>query len=415
MKIRLMLIAIIAVISISTLAQQQPLPESNGATGGRAGVRVVNPQQLVQLPHSQLQNTLGTQQTLVPSTQASTAGLPTFWFGGGTIVGTIPTDPSTTTIQVDVVPVILNITQGGTLFTFDPTHGDPGCIPTNYTAFNLFAGSPFFASVPITINGVSEGTTQYLDAFQRAELAYVDPNHHTMLFGVGFPALTISANVPAGGNSTAAVFSLGGTQCGNSAGPLNPQGMLGIYNFNNIDGVLRNYISARGAQIQPSHLVFFLLYNSVMATNPADIRTCCVTGYHSMIGGSLSLPGQTYAIGDFEGRNQTAFPGVADVSVISHELAEWANDPSGQNPVPAWGNIGQLLNRGCQANLEVGDPLSGTLAPSIPYGVFTFHFQELAFLSWFVGDHPSQGAGGKYSSNGTFSGYAQPCPPGGTF
>jgi hypothetical protein len=90
-----------------------------------------------------------------------------------------------------------------------------------------------------------------------------------------------------------------------------------------------------------------------------------------------------------------------------------ANDPSGVNSVnPAWGNIGQV--GGCQGNFEVGDPLSGTLAPAVSLNGFTYDFQELAFFSWFYRDSPSQGAGGKFSSNGTFSGSAQPCPPGGT-
>ena len=43
----------------------------------------------------------------------------------------------------------------------------------------------------------------------------------------------------------------------------------------------------------------------------------------------------------------------------------------------------------------------------------TYRLQELAFFSWFFGG-PSLGTGGKYSSNGTFGGYANLCPPGGT-
>ena len=76
------------------------------------------------------------------------------------------------------------------------------------------------------------------------------------------------------------------------------------------------------------------------------------------------------------------------------------NDPFRHNPVPKWGHIGQ--QPGCQGNLEVGDPLSGTLAPPIvmPNG-FTYHMQELAFLSWFYGA-PSIGVNGWFSANGTF-------------
>jgi hypothetical protein len=85
---------------------------------------------------------------------------------------------------------------------------------------------------------------------------------------------------------------------------------------------------------------------------------------------------------------------------MSHAVAEWMNDPFGNNPVPAWGHIVQQA--GCQGNLEVGDPLSGTQAPRIvmPNG-FTHHLQELAFFSWFYGA-PSIGIHGWFSSDGTF-------------
>ena len=48
-----------------------------------------------------------------------------------------------------------------------------------------------------------------------------------------------------------------------------------------------------------------------------------------------------------------------DISVLSHEVGEWLDDPFGNNPTPAWGNTGQVKGH-CQANLEVGDPLTGT-------------------------------------------------------
>ncbi len=91
---------------------------------------------------------------------------------------------------------------------------------------------------------------------------------------------------------------------------------------------------------------------------------------------------------------------------------EWVNDPSGGNLVPDWGNIGQV--GGCQSNLETGDPLTGTSMPGVTMptgaGNTVFYSQEQAFFSWFLGTAP--GAGGKYSSNGTFTSFAQPCPPG---
>ncbi|MBV9265352.1 MAG: hypothetical protein JO061_04205, partial [Acidobacteriaceae bacterium] len=186
----------------------------------------------------------------------------------------------------------------------------------------------------------------------------------------------------------------------------NPANLLAVVNINTIDAYLQQYISAHG--LNASQFPFFVLYNSVMSNGAAsNSNNCCILGYHNALGN----PGQTYGIADFEGRNQTVFSGVSDVAAASHELAEWADDPFGSNATPAWGNIGQVS--GCQNDFEVGDPLSGTLMPAVTLNGFTYHLQELAFYSWFYGG-PSIGAGGAYSSNGTFSGFAKSCPPGGT-
>jgi hypothetical protein len=91
---------------------------------------------------------------------------------------------------------------------------------------------------------------------------------------------------------------------------------------------------------------------------------------------------------------------------MSHEIAEWMDDPTGLNPTPLWGNIGQVT--GCQNNLEVGDPLSGTL--EIPSDAATvYHVQDLAFKSWFYHDATSSGVNGWYSLYGTFRTFAADC------
>jgi hypothetical protein len=113
---------------------------------------------------------------------------------------------------------------------------------------------------------------------------------------------------------------------------------------------------------------------------------------------------------DFD--STSAFPGTEDISASSHEIGEWMNDPLGNNATPAWGHIGQV--GGCQNNFEVGDPLSGTLFPSVALSGFTYHMQELAFFSWFY-SAPSIATGSSdFSNNDTFKGDAILCPPGGT-
>ena len=62
----------------------------------------------------------------------------------------------------------------------------------------------------------------------------------------------------------------------------------------------------------------------------------------------------------------------------------------------------------CQANLEVGDPLSGTIFP-VTSGTFTYHLQELAFFSWFYRQSPSIGLNGAYSDQDHFKTPAAAC------
>jgi hypothetical protein len=83
------------------------------------------------------------------------------------------------------------------------------------------------------------------------------------------------------------------------------------------------------------------------------------------------------------------------------------DDPAGNNPTPPWGNVGQVT--GCQSNLEVGDPLSGTDITVTMSNSYTYHLQELAFVSWFYRTSPSIGVNGWYSSNGTFKTPAAAC------
>ncbi len=327
----------------------------------------------------------------------------------GVIVGQSPMGGNqTTTVPVVLIPVILKITQGGTVYTFNPSSGDPGCLGNGNTGLSLTTESPLFHSANFTLNGVNVGDTQYGDAILRGEFwHYVqsEPSYHLSLSTSTGSALTISINAGRSGNTTAEVYNLSGSQCGDNTGT-NPHGKIAVVNINTVDSLLQNYISAHS--LNASQFPFFVLYNSAMSEGSANnLNYCCVLGYHNALGN----PGQTYGIADFEGRDQTVFSGTADVSAGSHEVNEWINDPYGSNPTPAWGNIGQVS--GCQSNFEVGDPLSGTLMPSVPLNGFTYHLQELAYYSWFYGG-TSLGTGGKYSSNGTFGGSAKLCPPGGT-
>jgi hypothetical protein len=314
----------------------------------------------------------------------------------GVMVGTSPfAPPAGTKISTVIVP--LKVTSGG--FVFDPTAANP--CDSGVSAVKRFRSSPLVSTVKnLTINGVNVGTTQYINGFRRAEF-------WNQFVGSSFYQNTLSPVV------TAKVESVDAGAHG--IADFSGCGLLGIVSFNWLDsyltGTLIPSLTAQGV-IGPTKFVVFLLSNVVESlTDPPSLGSCCILGYH----GATGNPVQTYSPMNWDTTGDFSFGAAQDASVSSHEIGEFMDDPLATNPTPAWGHIGQV--GGCQGNLEVGDPLTGTLMPGITLGGKTYHVQELAFFSWYFNRNgvPSLGAGGKFSSNGTFSGPSKPCPPGGTF
>lgn len=338
----------------------------------------------------------------------------------GSMVGGNPFNRGARATNVNVVLIPVRIQLTGTIRNFDPTSTDTGCLGSTVpdTALSRTQGSPLFNSVAnFMMNGVNVGTTTFPDAFQRAafwsNVSTVAPAYHTNFsVTVGPTQVLTTANNAAGSGASVSLSS----DCGTNALTSDNPPRYAEMDINYIDAQLNTIITNLG--LTANQFPFFILYRTFMTIGPPNQGQCCVLGYHSTVSNSptTAVPGQTYGIGMYD-LGQAFGPTSNDISALSHELMEWINDPSGVNLVPEWGNIGQV--GGCtggqpgQNNLEVGDPLSGTLAPAITMlnGV-TYHAQEMAFYSWFIGG-PSLGAGGKYSSNGTFSGFAKNCSSGG--
>jgi hypothetical protein len=185
---------------------------------------------------------------------------------------------------------------------------------------------------------------------------------------------------------------VGSIGCGN--------GLVGGVNIKALDTHLQNVVipSLKSQGVTTTTFPIFLLHNFAEICG----SRCLAAGYHSAF--SVGTGVQTYGVAMYD--NSGLFTGSSDISILSHEVAEWQNDPNGGNPTPSWGNIGQVS--GCQTNLEVGDPLSGTSFNDTLNG-FTYHPQELAFFSWFYHQSPSLGVNGWYSDKGTFKTFAAPC------
>jgi hypothetical protein len=225
--------------------------------------------------------------------------------------------------------------------------------------------------------------TQITDALQRAEFWSVlkGQNYHTVFTPAAQP-LVVDVNAPADATTMAGV-------CDDTTLASHRVGKIEAREYYRmIDPLINKYSVSTQATV-------ILTYN-ILLNDPSG---CCTLGFHGAYqrkkgkGGGL----QTFADGSYYD-DGALFRNYGDIGVLTHELGELLNDPFVHNKTPAWGHIGEV--RGCQASLEVGDPLSGTNFTLI-YNGFTYNPQELAFFSWFFRT-PSTGTGGLFSFEGTF-------------
>jgi hypothetical protein len=308
----------------------------------------------------------------------------------GTLAGGNPfsNPPTGSTINAVVVPVIFNI--GGTIF--DPTA--PDSCDSGYSAVNRFNASPLVQPVPnLTFNGVNVGTAQYTDGFMRAEFRNVTGGNPAYSNPISF-STAAPVTITTGANGITS-----GSGCG----------LAGVVSQAFLDTQIASLVQTltKSGVISTTKIALFLTnYVAISTVSPLPPPgTSTYYGYHAASGS----PPQVYAFSDYP-------TPVGDVEIAAHQIAELMNDPLVNNATPAWGAVG--IVPGCQGNLEVADPLVGNqIKKTITLNGFDYHLPEFAYFSWFFNSPsaPSLGAGGIFSSNGTFLGPSKACPPGGTY
>ncbi|MBV9381684.1 MAG: hypothetical protein JO242_13570 [Streptosporangiaceae bacterium] len=282
-----------------------------------------------------------------------------------TSVGTNPrTSIATTTVPVTFIPVRINEADGG--FSY----------PTG--AVGSTTGSALFR------NSAATGGTQYGAATLRASYwRYVAAHKGRWHVLLGKPVTTalLTINVPSNQGATAQ----------DSSGDFVP-----LVNVNWYAGML-NGIAARYA---PNRLVVFLTYNTVGCSDFTNTSTCGIGGFHTAVG--TSTGNHTYSWASW------VSPGVfgagsADTAAMSHEVAEWLNDPFVNDIVPRW-SVPSEPQYGCSNAFEVGDPLVGHT-----FTIGALHYQDETNFSWFARQKPSVGFNGWYSYKGTFRTFSPSC------
>jgi hypothetical protein len=277
-----------------------------------------------------------------------------FTYGGSNytynMVGTAPSTNSSTTVPVYLIPVKIVITpRRGSKVTYDPAH----VLSNGRSVTSNTQVSPIFDSSTTYIQGgTNVGTTQYIDAYQRANFwgtVKTDTSYHLLLGG---PTVTAEQTL-----SPPSTYGKTGSEFGFTAG---------LVDINWFDAQLPSIINRLG--IAPNAFPIFLTYDVYLTESGG----CCIGGYHSSEG-SASNP-QSYAQATYVD-HVGAF--AQDVSAMSHEVGEWADDPLTVNPN---GN-----NTPCGI-LEVGDPLEGeSNYGGFPYTVngFKYNLQDLVTLPYF--------------------------------
>jgi len=305
------------------------------------------------------------------------------------IVGTNPSLGANTT----VVPTVLVPLK----FIF-PNPGHPVLDGTN--VIEATANSPIFQVADYTTGGVDLGVTQFGDALQRGEfwnLPGFSTNYHVLL---GTPAVapTVTVTVPAG---------LG------NAFPLLHGSFFGVLDPTFFNGVLATLLSSYTA----NELPIFMTDNVVLGVQ-GQLQNCCAIGFHSSTGGGPIATAQTWIYASFIQPGTIVGDPILDVQSLSHEVAEWLNDPFVGGPVIGGVNlVAPFVVPGtgglCQINFETGDVLE---APPVVFTQVTngttYHLQDEAFLPYFLHSAPSFSVAGFYSLIGTFQTFSTLCGPG---
>jgi hypothetical protein len=309
--------------------------------------------------------------------------------------------PSAVTVDAVLVPVVMQVVETPTdVAMFDPTASNY-CDPAAHSAVDRFRDSPLVVANDLKFNGVDVGTWQYVPGFKRAEFWHTNGGQlldDTIRWTVAAP-VTLSAALGKG------TVNVGKTGC-----------LYAVVNNGVISDTLKNTVIPKLQKSGVISTAKFALFMTIDVEQLKSDGTCCNNGDHGWIRVNPGDPRQTWGWADYD-THSNVYDGQngADIKSLSHEIAEWMNNPYYDNAPPEWGYIGEAQGK-CVAHFEVGDPINSYLAPKTVKH-FVYHLQEFAYFGWFF-DGPAgtkyPGAGGAYSSNGTFKGPHNTCPPGGT-
>ncbi len=304
------------------------------------------------------------------------------------------------TIEADITPIIVNVAG----LTYDGTSVLAATLASPQFALNDYGSTPAATGPDVLPNGpfsprgpggvLSAGNSgvplQLQDATQRIQFNKTGSStYHLRLHPNVLPAVTI--NVPA------------------NQGTLLQSGRGVIFadvNYKWWSSQIKNLTT----KADPTHLPIYLTSDVLLHIGP-DIFNCCVIGFHGASALNTGSNGNakviTYAWasymspGIYARPNGGSFWALQDIHALSHEVAEWADDPFVNNTVEPW-LTPTAPQYGCTDILETGDPVVGI---GFAMGANTYfqgpnpngtqsadgywHPEDEVFLPWFMRSSPN--------------------------
>jgi hypothetical protein len=309
------------------------------------------------------------------------------------------------TVEADITPIIVNI-DGLTFSGSDvlaATLASPQFATNDYGSTTAATAAGAFPNLPAFIKGpggtLSQGDAgnqlQLEDATMRAQFNETGSSTYHLRFHTNtLPAYTI--NVP------------------NNQGVLLQSGRGVIFADVNISW-WASQIKNLESSADPTHLPVYLTNNVLLHIGP-NVLNCCVIGFHGAhaTGNATgygksngNAPIQTFAWASWVQPGIYARPAggtdwaLQDIHALSHEIAEWGDDPFVNNTVEPWVTP-TAPQYGCTGVLETGDPVVGI---GFAMGTNTFeqgpnpngsqsadgsyHPEDETYLPWFMRTAPN--------------------------
>jgi hypothetical protein len=287
-----------------------------------------------------------------------------------TMVGSDPRQGGSTTIKTEIIPLEFSFVDAGQdmsavnalygytthpqNWTADPTAGSPSDVDKTLA-------SPMFQNKTYDAD-LGGDTGQYGDVFMRAQFNKIGSGYHVKIANQSvLPKQSFA--VPASQGVAYQRFS-GAT--------------AGIVESNWFSTKLQQLMGS--LNIDATTVPIFLTHNVLLFSGHNSYTNCCILGYHGAAmplghgygqangGGNNEVQTFIYAAyttpNTYTGFSPTTSPtrGIADIHALSHEVAEWLDDPFVNNAVQPW-LTPTAPQYGCTGVLETGDPVVGVWFP----------------------------------------------------